>query len=153
MTKMRLSKLLFLSHTNLHGQDVITKYTTYSQTTGITKENHCSFFSDELLIVEQTGEMPHLLLVLTETATEAFDFAVARNWLHYDLPLNLALAILAEIGELAEKVQWKKPEPVVVAKNELHELAQEVADVAIYTLRFTVACNLMKTVEACGIVD
>ena len=118
----------------------------------MTKENHCSLFSDELSDMERDEKMPHFLTILAKIAAEAFDFALARNWLHYDISRNLALAILAEIGELAEKVQWKKPELVLVAKNELHELAQEIADVAIYTLRYTVACNLMTNVEACLVV-
>jgi dCTP diphosphatase len=58
-------------------------------------------------------------------------FAEERDWLRYHTPRNLLLALVGEVGELAELYQWDPPEPPPPDR-----VADEVADVFIYLLRF-----------------
>ncbi|WP_432984267.1 nucleotide pyrophosphohydrolase [Dactylosporangium sp. CA-233914] len=58
-------------------------------------------------------------------------FAQERDWPQYHTPRNLLLALVGEVGELAELYQWDPPEPPPAAR-----IAEEVADVMIYLLRF-----------------
>ncbi|MEV4134060.1 nucleotide pyrophosphohydrolase [Dactylosporangium sp. NPDC049742] len=58
-------------------------------------------------------------------------FAEARDWPRYHTPRNLILALVGEVGELAELYQWDPPEP-----PPMDRVAEEVADVLIYLLRF-----------------
>ena len=72
-------------------------------------------------------------------------FAEAREWNRYHTPRNLVLALLGEVGELAELVQWDGDDDMDNDKMcaagaikhytlpELDKLSQELADVAIYT--------------------
>jgi dCTP diphosphatase len=58
-------------------------------------------------------------------------FAEARDWPQYHTPRNLLLALVGEVGELAELYQWDPPTPPPADR-----VAEEVADVLIYLLRF-----------------
>ena len=58
-------------------------------------------------------------------------FAEARDWPRFHTPRNLLLALVGEVGELAELYQWDPPEPPPADR-----VAEEVADVLIYLLRF-----------------
>lgn len=58
-------------------------------------------------------------------------FAEERDWTRFHLPRNLLLALVGEVGELAELYQWDPAEPPPADR-----LAEEVADVLIYLLRF-----------------
>jgi len=95
------------------------------------------------------------------------DFATERQWTKFHTPRNLVLALLGEVGELAEIVQWKgddgydvldekktveggdlRVERLGFSVVELDQLAQELADVSIYLLRLVsvidVTDRLMK---------
>lgn len=87
---------------------------------------------------------------LPELTTEIAKFASARQWDQYHTPRNLVLAMLGEVGELAELVQWKGDDPNLVdglSSQELDKLSQELADVSIYLLRLTTECNLVEQVS------
>ncbi|MER7006731.1 nucleotide pyrophosphohydrolase [Dactylosporangium sp. NPDC000555] len=58
-------------------------------------------------------------------------FAEARDWPRYHTPRNLLLALVGEVGELTELYQWDPPAPPPPDR-----VAEEVADVLIYLLRF-----------------
>jgi dCTP diphosphatase len=58
------------------------------------------------------------------------DFADQRDWAPFHTPRNLLLALMGEVGELAEIYQWD-PKSVDTTR-----VAEEVADVLIYALRF-----------------
>jgi NTP pyrophosphatase (non-canonical NTP hydrolase) len=72
-------------------------------------------------------------------------FAAARNWARFHTPRNLALALAGEVGELAAELQWTADsgmeghlaEPTARAR-----LADEVADVLIYLIRFADVCGI-----------
>ena len=63
-------------------------------------------------------------------------FAEDRDWDQFHNPKNLAMAMIAEAGELVEHFQWLTPEQAarlpVAAKR---EVALEIADVLLFLLR------------------
>ena len=81
-------------------------------------------------------------------------FAVDRDWLQYHTPRNLALALMGEIGELAEIFQFMGDDDDVTgsiterATNEalsaqqLDKIGQELADVTIYLCRLSDVCQI-----------
>ena len=65
-------------------------------------------------------------------------FARARDWEQFHTPKNLSMALIAEAAELVEHFQWLTPEESAAVVEEdavMTEVADEIADVAIYLLR------------------
>ena len=65
-------------------------------------------------------------------------FCEERNWGQFHSVRNLILAIVGEVGELAEIVQWISDEKVgaILEDSQTRErLSEEIADVFIYLLR------------------
>ena len=65
------------------------------------------------------------------------DFAHARDWEQFHTPRNLVLALVGEVGELAELVQWRSDADLL---REAHGQASgpfrsELADILIYLVR------------------
>lgn len=74
-------------------------------------------------------------------------FAIDREWEQYHTPRNLLLALIGELGELAELVQWHGDEEQSssqprVSERLLDQLAQELADVTIYLMRLADVCHV-----------
>ena len=91
------------------------------------------------------GENPQTLADILEIVRE---FVRERDWDQYNLPLNLAVSMSIEAGELLELFQWKTNEDVVEAlKDEQfrEELASEIADVLVYLLRVADTCGIDPT--------
>ena len=75
-----------------------------------------------------------------------------REWSKFHQPRNIILALLGEVGELAELVQWKgdldhhnddsDSFTSQLSSQELDKLSQELADVAIYLLRMASVTNV-----------
>ena len=66
------------------------------------------------------------------------EFSNLRDWSQFHTIKNLILAVSAEVGELAEVIQWKTDEEVAAYLNTpegKNKLSEEVADTAIYLLR------------------
>jgi len=64
-------------------------------------------------------------------------FATERDWGQYHTPKNLASALSVEASELLEIFQWKDDANCSkLSKKELKLVGEEMADVAIYLLRF-----------------
>jgi dCTP diphosphatase len=66
------------------------------------------------------------------------NFTEARDWARFHDPKSLALALVGEVGELAELLQWVRHEDqaTVVRQQPLHDrLAEEMSDVLLYLLR------------------
>jgi len=60
------------------------------------------------------------------------DFSAAREWGPYHNPKDMAVAIVAEAGELLQHFVWQQPEQVARRAEERHdEIASEMADVGI----------------------
>ncbi|MBL3398805.1 nucleotide pyrophosphohydrolase [Staphylococcus pasteuri] len=73
-----------------------------------------------------------------EILKEINQFRDARNWRQFHNEKDLSLSISLEAAELLELFQWKSSEEVV--ENKLERLAEELADVLIYS--YMLADNL-----------
>lgn len=65
-------------------------------------------------------------------------FSEERDWTRFHDPKSLTLALVGEVGELAELLQWLPTAGVDVAVREprLHgRLGEELADVLLYLVR------------------
>ena len=64
-------------------------------------------------------------------------FAQDRDWDQFHSIRNLILALVGEVGELAEIVQWVSDDKVdeLLKSGGRERLAQELADVLIYLVR------------------
>ena len=105
-------------------------------------------------------EMPKL-------QSEIDEFAEERDWEQFHTVKNLILALVGEVGELAEIIQWKTDleieqelspvglltraitEPLADEPDLKGRLEEELADVFIYLLRIASVTNidLMKAAE------
>jgi dCTP diphosphatase len=109
------------------------KYTAYSAQTGITKTNGQN--TDIYQTIVDENELVESL------KSKITSFANDRAWNRFHTPRNLLLALIGELGELAELYQWKsdeKPSP----EDDLQKVGQEIADVAIYLLRLAAVCQV-----------
>ena len=80
-------------------------------------------------------------------------FALERDWVQFHSVRNLVLAMVGEVGELAEVFQWVSDDQIEVflAKPENQaRLQEELADVLIYALRLASVSgvNVMEVLEA-----
>jgi len=75
---------------------------------------------------------------LAQTEESIAQFARDRDWDQFHTPKNLILAATAEMGELAEVLQWKSDEEVssfLESEVGKSRLSDEIADVVIYLIR------------------
>ena len=65
-----------------------------------------------------------------------YDFAVERDWLQFQTPKNLVMALAGETGELLECFQWLTAEQSENLSSEQRlAVADEIADVQLYLVR------------------
>jgi dCTP diphosphatase len=63
-------------------------------------------------------------------------FADERDWDQFHNPKNLAMALIAEAGELVEHFQWLSPQQAQALSPETKsEVEMEIADVLLFLLR------------------
>ncbi|XP_077616400.1 dCTP pyrophosphatase 1 [Crocuta crocuta] len=72
------------------------------------------------------------------------EFAAERDWGQFHQPRNLLLALVGEVGELAELFQWKPDEPGPQAwpPREQAALQEELSDVLIYLVALAARCHV-----------
>ena len=70
---------------------------------------------------------------MLELKTQIKEFTRERDWEQYHAPKNLAMALSAEVAEIVEIFQWKKPEDQL-SEEEKEALRQEIGDVLIYLI-------------------
>jgi len=73
------------------------------------------------------------------------EFTTARDWEQFHDPKSLALALVGEVGELAELLQWLPAENVVEMAGDdplRSRLGEEVSDVLIYLIRLADVLHL-----------
>lgn len=90
---------------------------------------------------------------ISDVLTRLRAFADERDWHQFHTPRNLTLALVGEVGELAELVQWRTDDDVLaLARTEAgHEaLADELADVFTYLVELadTLGIDLVRAVHA-----
>jgi NTP pyrophosphatase (non-canonical NTP hydrolase) len=113
------------------------KYTAYSDQTGITKTEGQSTRDLQAEGTKTVEEVTGRIRV----------FATERLWSRYHTPRNLVLALMGELGELAELFQWRGDDPESGgmegwSQDDLDHVGQEFADVAIYLLRLADVCHV-----------
>jgi dCTP diphosphatase len=64
-------------------------------------------------------------------------FVEERDWAKFHTPKNLAMALVSEVGELVEILQWRSEEESkeLIYTSDFQKLCEELADVQIYILR------------------
>jgi len=74
---------------------------------------------------------------LEQLRQQVAGFAQERDWDQFHSIRNLILAMVGEVGELAEIVQWVSDEKIdeLLKSGGQERLAQELADVLIYLVR------------------
>ena len=79
--------------------------------------------------------MPFTPRCLDSIRAECAQFAAERDWEQFHSPRNLLLAVVSEVGELAEVVRWSgDAEPCVTDANR-QAWEDEMADVFILMMR------------------
>jgi len=79
------------------------------------------------------------------------NFAIERDWEQFHTPKNLAMALSVEASELVEIFQWLKAEESNSPdQRQTEEINSEVADIAMYLLRFcsVLGIDLEKAIES-----
>lgn len=82
---------------------------------------------------------------LTEIRDAARTFISEREWQQFQDPKSILLALVGEVGELAELLQWL---PADVARDRLREeplhtrAAEEMADVLVYLVGLADQCGV-----------
>eukprot|EP00977_Amphora_coffeiformis_P014366 scaffold3988_cov162-Amphora_coffeaeformis.AAC.3 len=133
------------------------KYTEYSSSTGITKHEGQStlhiktesdvakeLFRDESSFPSQVESTLAFANRLPDLCTKVGAFAEERHWNRYHTPRNLVLALIGEMGELAELWQFRGDiDDDDSWTHEQHDkLGQEIADVTIYLIRLATVCQM-----------
>lgn len=65
-------------------------------------------------------------------------FSVARDWEQFQDPKSLMLALVGEVGELSELMQWIPQDEVLTefsSPERKDRISDEIADVLIYLIR------------------
>jgi dCTP diphosphatase len=78
-------------------------------------------------------------------------FSEERDWTRFHDPKSLTLALVGEVGELAELLQWLPVDGinVLVREPRLQErLGEELADVLLYLLRLSDVVGVDLAAEA-----
>jgi dCTP diphosphatase len=88
---------------------------------------------------------------LDDLAARLRQFAAERDWEQFHSPKNLAMALIAEAGELVAEFQWlsqsqsREPDPAQLAR-----IRAEMADVMLYLVRLAdqLSINLIEAAQA-----
>jgi dCTP diphosphatase len=70
-------------------------------------------------------------------------FVKDRDWDQFHTPKNLTLALVGEVGELAEHFQWLTDQQILnLDSTKKEKVAEEIADVFLYLLLLAKKLNL-----------
>ena len=80
---------------------------------------------------------------LEDIKQKARKFVIERDWEQFNSPKNLAMALIAEAGELVEHFQWlTEDQSRNMDKSQRKEVSYELADVLIYLVRLADQLNI-----------
>lgn len=101
--------------------------------------------------------MPSEVISFQCIRAQASAFCTAREWQSFHTPVNLALALSGECGEISEIFQWKGPLTKGIDDFSIREkehIGEEIADVMIYSTRLCDMCgiDLAYSVRYCASV-
>lgn len=136
--KMTLNSLKYPQELVVKGSEA--KYTNYTNITGIHKgENETIQASDSAYLPScDIDSSCNNMLRNIES------FGVERNWTGDYTPKNLIFCIASEVGELCDLVRFMDDEKGIedLTRTEHNMLAEEIADVSIFLIRFAVSVNI-----------
>ena len=86
----------------------------------------------------------------TETTLEEIKqmisgFVEERDWLQYHDPKNLVMALMSEVGELADQFRWvnnSESRSLATSPEHAEEVADELADIMMFAIEFASVCNI-----------
>lgn len=82
---------------------------------------------------------------LTELKQLISHFVEERDWLQYHDPKNLVMALMSEVGELADQFRWvdnTASQAFASSPDHAEEVADELADVMMFAIEFASVCNI-----------
>jgi len=123
----------------------IKKYDNYSKHTGINRNTSQPLNVKQELFPDHTRyKRLFYRCLLPLLIHDLYHFIEERNWFKFEHPRNLCLAVMGELGELAELFQFRSDFVNVVdlEYNDFNKIAQEIADVAIYFIRLVGLLNI-----------
>jgi len=91
------------------------------------------------------------IMNISEIQNQLKKFAIERDWEQFHTPKNLAMALSVEASELVEIFQWLNAEESNSPdQRQIEEINSEVADIAMYLLRFcsVLGIDLEKAIES-----
>lgn len=83
-------------------------------------------------------------------------FSSERDWSQFHDPKSLVLALVGEVGELAELFQWLPAEQAKqrASQEPLHtRIGEEIGDVLVYLLALADSLGIDATAAAIGKID
>ena len=119
------------------------KYTEFSKTTGITTNRGQSTL--QMNLSEKKVRNPEFVALIPCLTAKLLDFGKDRGWDKYDLPRNLMLALIGEVGELTVLFQFKPDASAEMTIEDIDKAGQEIADVTIYLLKLAHVCSFSFT--------
>eukprot|EP00301_Raphidiophrys_heterophryoidea_P024480 c7964_g1_i1.p1 GENE.c7964_g1_i1~~c7964_g1_i1.p1 ORF type:complete len:175 (-),score=39.77 c7964_g1_i1:57-581(-) len=86
-------------------------------------------------------------LTLEQLRNQLQQFAQEREWGQFHIPRNLVLAMVGEVGEVAEHFQWKSDQqcaPLLPGWTDTQReaLGEELSDVLCYLVRLSDVCGV-----------
>ena len=84
-------------------------------------------------------------LTLEQLRSQVAAFADERDWNQFHTPRNLLLALVGEVGELAEIFQWRGEVPKGLTdfkEKDKVAVAEELSDCLSYLVRLADACDI-----------
>lgn len=130
-------------------QGSVQKWTAYTSISKVTKENQWIDINKE---DRENNNKASIDGKLTELVTSIVTFTDERKWSQFDMPRNLILGLVTEVGELAELLVWDGDITDVKKlwnsqDHQVNKVAQEIADICIYILKLANALNMVDDLE------
>ena len=86
-------------------------------------------------MADQADEAAPRLVDVQGLAQALAEFARERDWEQFHSPRNLLLAVVSEVGELAEVVRWSGDNEPAITEANRQDWEDELADVFILLVR------------------
>ena len=130
-------------------QGSVQKWTAYTSISKVTKENQWIDIKKE---DRENNNKASIDGKLTELVTSIVTFTDERKWSQFDMPRNLILGLVTEVGELADLLVWDGDITDVKKlwnsqDHQVNKVAQEIADICIYILKLANALNMVDDLE------
>ena len=72
-------------------------------------------------------------------------FVDERDWLQYHDPKNLVMAMMSEVGELADQFRWvsnTESRALAISSENAEEVSDELADIMMFAIEFASVCDI-----------